>query len=211
MKIPVKKVSGNYLSAEGNESFCRSDPSGSGDTQQAPIATLMHQNFSDEDRATFGLWLVDIAPPDGYEWGGTFVEAAGMPEPVYSQISSPAAEALTLEQLRHVKSLAIDADFAAACDAIRAGYPPDEILSWPQQQLEAEAWAADNAAPTPLLAAMASARGVPVPELATRILANVAAYKAAYGQALGERQRRQAELAAVDLEAEGAAEAIAAV
>jgi len=109
------------------------------------------------------------------------------------------------------KAAEIDADFATACDAIRAGYPPDEILSWPQQQLEAEAWAADNAAPTPLLAAMASARGVPVPELATRILANVAAYKAAYGQALGERQRRQAELAAVDLEAEGAAEAIAAV
>lgn len=96
-----------------------------------------------------------------------------------------------LAVLRDDKSAEIAADFAAACDAIRAGYAPDEIQSWPQQQAQAEAYAADNNAVVPLLTAMAKARGVAVDVLASRIIANAATYSAAYGQALGIKQARQ--------------------
>jgi hypothetical protein len=111
----------------------------------------------------------------------------------------------------HEKSAQIDADFTAACNAIRTGYPPDEIQSWPQQQAQAEAYSADSNTSVPLLAALAAARGLPIAELASKILTNAAAYSAAYGQALGTRQRRQAELAAIDLSAAGAAAQIEAL
>lgn len=117
----------------------------------------------------------------------------------------------TLQELKTAKATSIDADFRTACDAIRAGYSPDEIQSWPQQQAQAEAYTADNTASVPLISAMASARGITVAELAARILANTSAYSTVYGQALGIKQARQDALAAIDLALPDAAQLIESV
>jgi len=116
-----------------------------------------------------------------------------------------------IEQLRAVKSQQIDGNFTAVVDQIRAGYPDYEIESWPQQQAQAERYAADNTAPVPLLEHIAAAKGLAVADVVERILANATAYSQAYGQALGTKQRRQEVLAAIDANAPDAAAQIDAV
>lgn len=162
------------------------------DDVHAPLHTILHPSWTSEDRAAFGVYLVDATPPDGQQWAGRADNISGLPVAVF--------EPVPLTEILNQKAREVDADFTAACNVIRAGYTPDEIQSWPQQQYQAEAYTADSNAAVPLLTAMAGARGVTVAELAARILANASAYSEAYGQALGARQRRQIELAAIDLE-----------
>lgn len=74
-------------------------------------------------------------------------------------------------------------------NALKAGYPDGEVLSWGQQVAEAKARAADEAAATPLLSALATARGVPLDLLSAKVLEKAAAYAAASGAIIGHRQR----------------------
>lgn len=101
---------------------------------------------------------------------------------------------LTPEQAKARQTALIELDFANEVAAIKAGYPADEILSWDQQVLEAKAYQADAGAATPLLDAMVSTRGGTKADLVTRILANDAAYRQAFGQALGRMQKRKIDL-----------------
>ncbi len=163
---------------------------------RATLNTILHDSWTSEERAKYGIYCVEIDPPKGMQWTGEFDGVT----PIY--------EPIPLTALRDAKAAQIYADFAAACDQIREGYPPDEILSWPQQQAQAEAYTKDPNAPLPLLETMAATRGMEVAELASRILANAEAFSASYGAALGNRQRRHDELSAIDLDDPGAAEAI---
>lgn len=84
------------------------------------------------------------------------------------------------------------AEISAECQrrlsVLAASYPAGEVASWPAQVKEAEALQADAQAGAPLLAAIAAARGIPLPELASRVLAKSAAYAAASGAIIGRRQ-----------------------
>lgn len=82
----------------------------------------------------------------------------------------------------------INAGFETAMLAVRAEYPESEVLSWPKQEADARAWQGDAAAATPLLDALAAARGMEKAELAGRIVAKAAAYAVATGQLIGRRQ-----------------------
>ena len=79
------------------------------------------------------------------------------------------------------------------------GVPQFERDSWAAQALEAQAWAADKNAPTPILAGIARARGVPLDELRksnayTALTASVAGQR----QALEDQIRAADTLAALD-------------
>ena len=58
------------------------------------------------------------------------------------------------------------------------GVPQFERDSWAAQALEAQAWAADKQASTPILAGIAQARGVPLDELRAKALAKSNAFTA---------------------------------
>lgn len=100
-----------------------------------------------------------------------------------------AQPAQTLNEIKAEKLAALTIAFSARMAAIKAGYPPDEIQSWFDQKGEAVSFTADKGAPTPLLSAMAAARGITVADLAGRILANAQAYSAAAGALIGTRQK----------------------
>jgi len=68
------------------------------------------------------------------------------------------------------------------------GYPEREIASWPQQEKEARAYLADPAASTPLLDALAAARGVTKDALAAKIVTKADQFAAAAGALIGKRQ-----------------------
>jgi hypothetical protein len=85
------------------------------------------------------------------------------------------------------------------------------VQSWAQQTREAEALAIDPNTPAPLLAAIATMRGVPLATLAERVRAKVLAYAVASGQIIGQRQALEDRLMAVDLQAPDAAEQLEAI
>lgn len=84
------------------------------------------------------------------------------------------------------------------------GVPQFERDSWASQAAEAQAWAADHDAPTPILAGIAKARGVPLDILRERALAKSNAYTeltasvAGQRQAIEDRVHAAADIAALD-------------
>lgn len=63
-----------------------------------------------------------------------------------------------------------------------------EAATWEQQKKEADAWTADNTATTPMLTTMATARGISVSDLVTKINTKVTAYNSALATLLGEQK-----------------------
>lgn len=90
--------------------------------------------------------------------------------------------------------------FALKSKELVAKYSDGEIRSWDQQRAEATAYTADNTASTPLLSAIATARGITVSELATKVLANAAEYESAFGTLLGKYHKNKDTLASINLE-----------
>ena len=107
------------------------------------------------------------------------------------------------------------ADINAECErltaSVRAATPQDEVQSWGKQESEALALIADAGAVTPLLSAIASARGIPLVLLAKKIIEKSNAYASFTGQLIGTRQALEDRLLAIDVTAGDAAEQIEAV
>ena len=78
------------------------------------------------------------------------------------------------------------------------GVPQFERDSWAAQALEAQAWAADKQASTPILAGIARARGVPLDDLRAKALAKSNAYTALSASVAGQRQAFEDQIRAAD-------------
>src|SRR5690606_6584603 len=111
------------------------------------------------------------------------------PLPDWLSTEAPAAPEPTLEQLQEQQVAQINAAFEQAAVALTSGYPDAERLTWPVQQAEALAWAADPAAPTPYLDGLAAARGITPEEMRQMTLDQVNLFLAASQQLVGTRQR----------------------
>jgi hypothetical protein len=104
------------------------------------------------------------------------------------ELEFDAGDDAKLEAVKAAKRLEINEACNTAVAALAASYPEREIQSWPQQVKEAEALAANPQASAPLLTAIADARGLPVVELASRVLGKMNAYAATSGTLIGRRQ-----------------------
>jgi hypothetical protein len=91
---------------------------------------------------------------------------------------------------------AVNFYYSAKLADVRATYPPDEVTSWAKQESEACAWTANNAAPTPLLSAIAAARGVPFALLVSKVIEKADLFAAASGALIGARQKCEDQIAA---------------
>lgn len=78
------------------------------------------------------------------------------------------------------------------------GVPQFERDSWASQAAEAQAWAADKSAATPILAGIAQARGVPLDDLRAKALAKSNAYTALTASVAGQRQALEDQIRAAD-------------
>lgn len=117
----------------------------------------------------------------------------------------------TVDQVKTGCLAAINARAAMLLSELSAAYPDVEVQSWAQQTREAEALAVDSSASTPLLSAIAAARGLTIDGLAERVRAKVAAYAAASGTVIGQRQALEDALMSVDLAAPDAAAQLEAI
>ena len=78
------------------------------------------------------------------------------------------------------------------------GVPQFERDSWASQAAEAQAWAADHDAPTPILAGIAQARGVPLDDLRAKALAKSNAFTALTASVAGQRQALEDQIRAAE-------------
>lgn len=79
-------------------------------------------------------------------------------------------------------------------DLLAPNYPQHEIDTWDQQRREAVAYTTDSTADTPLLKAVAAARGWTVAALAARVLVKAEAFAQAGGAILGAQQALEDQL-----------------
>lgn len=152
--------------------------------------------------------------PEAYRPGRLFVSVTlpGQPEEVpacgqdlvelLGEDTLEASDAAILNAAKAAKLTEINAECQKAVAALAKDYPDSEVQSWPQQVKEATALSADPQADAPLLTAIATARGLPVAELASRVLDKMNAYASASGVLIGQRQAAEDLItAAEDLEA----------
>lgn len=94
----------------------------------------------------------------------------------------------TLVELKLAKKAEITRKFEETIQQVTAGYSVTEITSWSKQEMEARAFTALPLSATPLIDALATARGVPKAALATRIIAKADLLAGISGQLIGKRQ-----------------------
>lgn len=102
--------------------------------------------------------------------------------------------------------------YSAVAAQIKSGYDDDEMKSWPKQEEQAKRYLSDsNAEGLTFLHSLAQLRGLTTQALAQRIVTKVAAYEQAFSFALGTRDQKLLQLAAVDLQAPDAIDQINAI
>lgn len=94
----------------------------------------------------------------------------------------------TLEEVKTAKLSEINAAADRAIATLTATYPDREISTFDKQEAEARAYSADPTAPTPLLSALAKARGLSMDDLVKRVLIKADTFAAASGYIIGQRQ-----------------------
>ncbi|WP_368648949.1 hypothetical protein ABRY95_12270 [Castellaniella ginsengisoli] len=147
-----------------------------------------------EDHRKDKLWLGHGKPYTlDVDHDGQSYDGLG-PVPAWLYAEEPPAPEPTLEEAQAAQLVLINAGFEQAAKALTAGYPEAERLTWPIQQSEALAWAADNASPTPYLDGLAVARGITPEDMRALTLAQVQAFQAASQQLVGTRQRLRDEI-----------------
>ena len=146
------------------------------DAELSAFATALAEHAS-----TVGVAMPVAAPlvEAVHSAGGyTVVDEPAEPEPPLIAISS-----LATRKRRQIHERA-----KAERDLIAPHYPQHEIDTWDQQLREATAFTADAQASVPFLAAMATARGWTVTDLAERVLMKAAAFAPAGGEVVGTQQ-----------------------
>lgn len=141
-----------------------------------------------EDNRQVSLYTREGLYTLGAEYDGQAYHGLG-PLPDWLCTQAPAAPTPTLEELREYQVAQINAAFEQAAVALTSGYPEAERLTWPVQQAEALAWAADPAAPTPYLDGLAAARGITADDMRQKTLDQAQLFLQASQQLVGTRQR----------------------
>ena len=121
------------------------------------------------------------------EWDAVFAYAEARPECVTEE--QPYVPPVpTLDEAKAAKLSEINAAADRTIATLTVTYPDREISTFDKQESEARDWTADNTAPTPLLSALAQARGIPLSDLVGRVLAKADAFAVASGSIIGQRQ-----------------------
>lgn len=121
------------------------------------------------------------------EWDEVFAYAEAHPECVTEE--QPYVPPVpTLDEAKAAKLSEINAAADRTIATLTATYPDREISTFDKQEAEARAYMADPEAPTPLLSALAKARGISMDELVKRVIAKADAFAVASGSIIGQRQ-----------------------
>ena len=141
--------------------------------------------------------ITDTPPPSQYHSWDAKAKAWALTKTARAQ---QLADAKTAKYDSINRAAQVYINRAAELDKV----PDFELATWAQQAAEAEAWAADNTAATPMLAQIAAARGADINDLRQKSLKKARAYSALVAHVVGQRQayvdalNAATDLAAVD-------------
>ena len=94
----------------------------------------------------------------------------------------------TLDEVKRLKIAEIELAAATEIAPITSAYPLAERDTWPIQEAEAVALTANSQASTPMLNAIAAARGQTLADVVSNVLTKAAAFKAVAGATFGKRK-----------------------
>lgn len=121
------------------------------------------------------------------EWDSVFAYADEHPECVTEE-QPYTPPVITLEEAKTHKLREINNAADKAISELTITYPNREIATFDKQESEARAYAADPTSHTPLLSALAEARGITLDDLVKRVLVKADAFAVASGHIIGTRQ-----------------------
>lgn len=98
--------------------------------------------------------------------------------------------AMTLAEKRELYKAEVSNASEHQLDQLTAGYSQSEINSFIKQEQEARAWQADKLAPTPLLSAIANARGIQFDVLVAKVIKKSDTFTIASGAVFGAKQKK---------------------
>lgn len=140
------------------------------------------------DRDGSGIYIkTSFEPGEKPEWGYIIGSNGG-----YEQATKYYADAednrLGAEFHKLIMRLHAQNVFQQRFEALTINQNSVETSTWAAQKAEAQAYAVDNTAPTPVLSTLATARGVELSELVTRVITKSAAYDQAIADLLAQQQ-----------------------
>jgi len=144
------------------------------------------------------IWTV----PESYRESGFFISCQSweLPREIpachpsgVSYVGSLRAQAIMSDNLERAKKALLEEIIIAAdgfMAPLRLAYPDHERMSWERQEREARALMADPlTAEAPLLESLSYARGIPIEDMAQKVIDKVDTYTEALQIVLGEQQR----------------------
>lgn len=96
--IPVHDLDG-WRQVAGNPTLTSLDGE-----RRATLRTILHESWADEERAAFGVYMVDTTPPEGQQWTGAFEDDDGVPVPVFEDAPPPSAADVDAERDRRISA-----------------------------------------------------------------------------------------------------------
>lgn len=118
-------------------------------------------------------------------------------QPIITAFNKSLNVPVSLQECKEQRLVHIQGKAQAESDALAAGYPSFEQLTWADQEREARAWLARGQGEeieTPTVDGIASARGIDKEELCRRIIAKADLYRPAAAAIIGKRQRLEDEI-----------------
>lgn len=109
------------------------------------------------------------------------------PQPTIEQLAT-ATQSVTSYAILTAAHARINSAYISAVNTVTAGYPENEIASWPKQETEARAWQVNNETPTPWIDSAATAREIPKADFIALVIANADALAPIHGALTGKRQ-----------------------
>lgn len=106
----------------------------------------------------------------------------------------------TITSIVRTKGTQARRKFDSSVSNLKSDYPESEAESWAEQLRQAKLVLSESTEETPLIDAMAEARGITADDLANRIVTKADEYQAEYGALLGEYQRVTDVLETIDLD-----------
>ncbi len=122
------------------------------------------------------------------ESANTTLDNANDFQPFIDLWTAAAPSPPTPADLKAVAHARINAAYSASVNALTAGYPENEVASWPKQETEARAWMLDNSAQTPWIDSATTARGMLKQDFISLVIANADALAPLHGALSGKRQ-----------------------
>lgn len=145
---------------------------------------------------------IELAPDDNGRVANIVITDLSFVQPALDawQAAADAEDNPPLPSVMDVASIClntINRQCGVDMTAITAGYPESEIKSWDKQEAEARAYTADSSSATPMLSALAVARGISVADLAQRVIGKADIFASAAGEIIGKRQALEDQINAI--------------